>query len=277
MIKLSFKIIGMNKTLLVFPIMSGATIILVLSTFVLGFWFVPVLAEVPPLLFGITAFLIYIILFFISYFFQAALVASAYETMEGGKPTIRWAIKKASKRAGTIFTWAVISAFIGLIFRIIERKFPIASLILGFAWSIATYFVVPVIVFEDKTAWQSLKRSGAVLKESWGETVFSYMATGFIFLFIGFFGCWVLIAIAINFQDSQLFVVFLLAALIYAISILLLSVTVSTVLRTALYRYVKTGQIDITMPPWFHPFVIGHAPDPTTHHYGTEQPPPPLY
>ena len=98
MTKLSFKIIGMNKSLLLFPVISGILIMLIISTFVVGFWFFPQMAEMPPYLWFIVGFLLYIIMFYISYFFQAALVACAYETMEGKQPTLGYGIGQAKKR-----------------------------------------------------------------------------------------------------------------------------------------------------------------------------------
>jgi hypothetical protein len=43
--------------------------------------------------------------------------------------------------------------------------------IIGAAWSLATFFVVPVLVLEDRTIPESFRRSVGVFRQTWGETV----------------------------------------------------------------------------------------------------------
>ena len=252
MTKLSFKIIGMNKSLLLFPVISGILIMLIISTFVVGFWFFPQMAEMPPYLWFIVGFLLYIIMFYISYFFQAALVACAYDTMEGKQPTIGYGIGQAKKRAFEIFKWAVISAIVGMILQAIESRFPFASRIIGVAWSIGTYFVVPIIVFEGDGAWASVKRSWAVLKGSWGETLVGNIAVGLIFFLLAL-PVVLFFILAASFTNDYAQAFMAIAGIVYLVFIAILSSTVSTVMRTALYRYAKTGQIGIKLPDWIPP------------------------
>ena len=252
MTKLSFRIIGMNKSLLLFPVISGIIIMLVLSTFVVGFWFFPQMAEMPEWLWFIVGFLLYVILFFVSFFFQAALVACAYETMEGGSPNLGYGIGKAKGRAFEIFKWAVIAAIVGIILRAIEERFPIASRLIGMAWSIATYFVIPIIVFEGEGAWPSLKQSVRVLKGSWGEALVGNVAVGLIFFLLALPAVLIFI-LAFTMSSVLAIAMLVLIGIIYIIFMGILSSTVSSVLQTALYRYVKTGRIDVQLPQWFPP------------------------
>ncbi len=252
MTKLSFKIIGMNKSLMLFPVISGILIMLIISTFVVGFWFFPQMAEMPGWIWFIVGFLLYIIMFYISYFFQAALVACAYETMEGKQPTLGYGIGQAKKRAFEIFKWAVISAIVGMILRAIESRVPLASRIIGVAWSIGTYFVVPIIVFEGNGAWASVKRSWAVLKSSWGEALVGYFAMGLVFFLLAL-PVILIFMLAFSFTNIYAIAFMVLAGIVYIVFIAVLSSTVSTVMQTALYRYVKTGQIGVKLPGWFPP------------------------
>jgi len=252
MTKLSFKIIGMNKSLMLFPVISGIIIMMIISTFIIGFWFFPQMAEMPTWLWVIVGFLLYIIMFFISYFFQAALVACAYETMDGKQPTLGFGISKAKARAFEIFKWAIISAIIGMILRAVESRFPLASRFIGVAWSIGTYFVVPIIVFEGNGAWPSVKQSWQVLKNSWGETLVGNIAMGLIF-FVLALPVILFFVLAGAVENVYMFGILIIAAVVYLVFIAILSNTVSTVMQTALYRYVKTGQIGVTLPSWLPP------------------------
>lgn len=252
MTKLSFAIVRQNKTLLMFPVISGIAMILILSIIFAGFWFVPELAEAPEWFFIILGFFIYVILFFISYYFQAGLVACAYATMDGETPSMGYGMKKANTVIGRLFTWAIISAVIGMILQAIESRFPIASRLIGAAWGIATYFVVPIIVFEDVAAWPSMKRSWQVLKGSWGEALTGHLATTLIFFLLALLFI-PLIMLAAWMPGLPLTILFALIALGYLVFIIVLSSAVSTVLRTALYRYTTTGKINIRLPDWFPP------------------------
>ena len=252
MTKLSFAVIKKNKTLLMFPVVSGISMILILSIIFAGFWFVPELAEAPQWFFFILGFFIYVILFFISYYFQAGLVACAYATMEGETPTMGYGMKKANTVIGRLFMWAIISAIIGMILQAIEQKVPLASRLIGAAWSIATYFVVPIIVFEDVGAWPSLKRSWQVLKGSWGEALTGNLVTGLIFFLLALLVI-PLIFLAAYMPDLPLTIIFALIAFAYLVFIMVLASAVNTVLRTALYRYTTTGKIEMKLPSWFPP------------------------
>lgn len=253
MTKLSFKVIGKNKSLLLFPVISGVSMMLILSMIFVGFWFFPDLLEAPQWMFFIMGFLVYVILFYISYFFQAALVACAYATMEGESPGLGYGIKMASAVAGKIFMWALISAIVGMILQAIESRFPIASRLIGAVWSVATYFVVPIIVFENESAWPSVKRSWQVLKSSWGETLVASLAVGLIFVLITIPIIFIFLFAIFSAPVLWLSILFALLFLVTIVFIGVLGSAVSGVLRAALYRYVKTGKMDITLPAWFPP------------------------
>ena len=47
----------------------------------------------------------------------------------------------------------------------------LVSGILGFAWSMATYFVVPTLAAEEIGPIEALKRSAKTIKSKWGESI----------------------------------------------------------------------------------------------------------
>lgn len=138
---------------------------------------------------------------FVIIYFQVALVAAVMHRMDGGDPNISYAISQSNHRLGAILIWALISATVGLILKALENAARqregtggmIASImvgILGFAWSLMVFFVIPVIVAEDAKGFQAIKRSGSVLKAKWGEAVIGNQGIGLltflaIFIFAG--------------------------------------------------------------------------------------------
>jgi hypothetical protein len=138
---------------------------------------------------------------FVIIYFQVALVAAVMHRMDGGDPNIAYAISQSNHRLKAIFIWALISATVGLILKALENAARqregvggmIASImvgILGFAWSLMVFFVIPVIVAEDAKGFQAIRRSGSVLKAKWGEAVIGNQGIGLltflaIFIFAG--------------------------------------------------------------------------------------------
>jgi len=45
----------------------------------------------------------------------------------------------------------------------------IVSAMLGIAWAMATYLIVPVLIFEDDSVFGSIQRSSALLRETWAS------------------------------------------------------------------------------------------------------------
>jgi len=222
------------------------------------------MTSLPGWLWAIVGFLIYVVLFFITFFFGAALVACAMVTLEGGTPTVGYGLGVAASKAGKILAWAVISAIVGLVLQALESRAGIlgriAIRIAGAAWTVATYFVVPVIVFEDVGAWASMKRSWALLKGSWGEALVSYIGMGIVFALLAIGGLIPVILVAMVFKTLTVALIAIVAYVVYLVFLAALAATARGVIQAALYRYATTGKLDITMPAWFPPPQTAYAP-----------------
>ena len=108
---------------------------------------------------------------------------------EGGDPNIRSGLAGASKRIVTIFMWAVVAATVGLILQILSSQArerggimgivgQIIISLIGAAWSLITFFVVPLIVIEHRGLIDSLKTSLSLLRRTWGEQVVGNFGLG---------------------------------------------------------------------------------------------------
>ena len=171
----SYRILMQDKERMVLPLLSGAIIAVVVSSFAFGFGLDSARIERhgPDIYFPV--FLMYVAAYAIGIFFQAAVIAGATERMRGGDPTVRFALAAAGRRIGPILMWAVVAATVGMIIRVIHDRVGfvgkiIASLV-GAAWSLATFFIVPVLVLEEQSVPQSFRQSLTVFKRTWGETV----------------------------------------------------------------------------------------------------------
>ena len=146
LMKMSWNVLMMDRELILFPILSG------LGLLILGFAGLAAgVAESGNLI----AFLVMILIaYFITTFFNAALVSAALERLRGGDPNVMSGLSHASKHIHHIFLWSVISAIVGTLFRVLKSQTDnffvrmIYSMIEG-VWEFMTFFVIPVMVSEN--------------------------------------------------------------------------------------------------------------------------------
>ncbi len=201
-------ILARDKELMVFPILSGLAGVAVMATFAGGAWglglfdelmhteaefAVDRLREEWPLL--VAGFLYYFANFFVITYFNAALVGAAHIRLTGGDPTISDGIRLANGCLPAIFGYSAIAATVGMLLKLIESRTRnnflagLAVSLAGVAWTLVTYLVVPVLVIERLGAAASVRRSGSLLKKTWGEQIvagFGFGALGFLLSLIGF-------------------------------------------------------------------------------------------
>lgn len=197
--KQSWRVLMLDKELLLFPLFSGISCILVLASFAVPLWSTgyvdTVMNEEAPagdVVSWVILFCFYAVNYFVIVFFNSALVSCAIIRFRGGDPTVADGFKAASRRLPVIFGWALVSATVGVVLKLIEsrseRVGQIIASLLGVGWSIATYFVVPVLVVENVGPVDAVKRSFSVIKQTWGESIGANFGIGFI-TFIGFLLC----------------------------------------------------------------------------------------
>src|SRR5256884_5623978 len=125
----------------------------------------------PMFLLGM--FTLYVVNYFVIVFFNVALVGVANSRLMGGTWTFRDGIALAWERKGTILQWALVAATVGVILRTLEERMGLIGRLImrliGIAWALACYFVVPVLAFEDLTPIDAVKRSSKLFRDTWGE------------------------------------------------------------------------------------------------------------
>src|SRR6266540_3015620 len=125
-------------------------------------------------------------IFFVSIYFNAAVMGAAMIRLNGGDPTISDGLKVARANIRRIAGWALLTATVGLILRAVSQRFGFIGRVIagiaGAAWGIVTYLVVPVLIFEKIGPWAAVKRSGSLLRQTWGEAAGGYLTLGGIFI-----------------------------------------------------------------------------------------------
>ena len=158
-------------------------------------------------------------------------------------------IAVANSRFSQICGWAALSTAVGLIIGLLENQGgaigDIAGRLVGMAWSLITFLSVPVIAIEGTGPIETLKRSGALFKQRWGQQITGNIAIGGIVFLLGFLPGVALIAAGVIIWPSVGFagaLLVVIGALVVCVA-LLISKALSGVFGVALYRYALDGEV----------------------------------
>ncbi len=245
LVKQSYSVLMKDKELVWFPIISGMVTLGLLISFI-----IPLVAAklfTPSTLFYSIVFLYYILSYFVIIFFNVGLIACADIRIRGGDPEVKDGMSAAMKHLPQILLWAVISATVGLILRMLSDKLEdnflgqIVLAVLGSAWTLLTFFVVPVMIFENKSVFLAIKSSTGLLKKTWGETVVGQFSISGIFFLLGLVG---LVPLAIGFFTGSAMALFIIgvAVVVYWLTLAVISSSLQGIYLTALYHYAQTGK-----------------------------------
>lgn len=248
--KSSWWVLKQDKELLIFPVFSSIAALLILASFALPFlnaetWsYLDNAGEGDPLLY-LAGFLFYFANFFVVIFFNSAIVACAIKRMEGGDPTVGYGLRAAWHRLPQIVAWALLTSTVGFLLRVIEERVPLAGKIvvglLGMAWAVTSYMVVPLVVIEGKGPIDAYRDSVAMLKRSWGEQLIGNVGFGLIFFLLGILPVALVILVAMTGNGLAIVTVLVISAL-YLLGLGLVSATLQAIYQAAVYRYVVDGQ-----------------------------------
>ena len=264
--KASFAVVRADKELILLPVMSVfALIVIVLSlavpVAVLGGFSTEAAQSEPLAMLG--ALIFYVVTYFVALFFNAALVGAAMIRMDGGNPTLGDGLRIAWARKGRIFGYALIAATVGLILRAIEERVGwLGSLVvklIGVAWAVATFLVVPVLVTRDVGPVGAVKESAELLRSTWGENLIGNFGLGLVFMLVYF--AWIALGIGAVVVASKTGYVALIAGVVLVgvvglLAISALQATMQGVYSAALYRHATRPEAPV---PGFPPELMANA------------------
>src|SRR6266581_1829763 len=186
--KVSLGVLRKEKGLVLLPFVSLLITVGVWAIFFVSLFFVAPTDPIGSWLFYVGLAVVYFVTFFVSIYFNAAVMGAAMIRLNGGDPTISDGLKVARANIRRIAGWALVTATVGLVLRAIAQRFGFIGRIIagvaGAAWGIVTYLVVPVLIFEKIGPWAAVKRSGSLLRQTWGEAAGGYLTLGGIFILL---------------------------------------------------------------------------------------------
>jgi uncharacterized membrane protein len=245
--KASWSVVKADKELMLLPVLSLVATLLVAASFLgpvfASGWLDDGAAEADTAFYAwVLAF--YIATYFVTIFFNTALVGAAMIRLDGGDPTLKAALAIAWQRVGRIFGYACIAGTVGLLLRALEERVGwlgrIVVAVIGIAWTLTTFLVVPVLVARDLGPVEAVKESARMLRETWGENLVGNIGMGLIFLlaFVALFlVSGALVYLGITLRLPVLVAVVAGLAVIGFLLLATLQATLQGVYSAALYRY----------------------------------------
>lgn len=250
MMRASWWVLKQDKELLLFPVLSTIAAVLVVVSFALPLFGLGLMSNLDqggegnPLIYVI-AFAFYFVNYFVIIFFNSAIVACAIQRMEGGNPTVGSGLSAAWQRLPQILGWALVTSTVGFILRMIEERVgfvgQIIVAVLGMAWTVTSFLVVPVLVVEGKGALQAYKDSVGMLKRTWGEQLMGNIGFGLVFMLLGLPAAVVVVLSFASGSPTAVMVAVGLSAL-YLVSLGVVQSTLQAIYQAAVYRYAVDGR-----------------------------------
>jgi hypothetical protein len=246
--KLSWRVLRGDRTLAAFPVITAVAAVAVFLAFggliaLTGIDDGGNETSLAPLGWVLVV-AMYLVAGIVVTFFQAALVCGANERLDGRDTTVGGAISTASRQLPAIAAWAILSTTVSLVLQAIEERAGFVGQIVvglfGAAWRIVTFLAVPVVALEGIGPVASLKRSGTLLKQTWGENVFGQFGFG-VLGFVAAIPALICIGLA---ALAATWAVSLPLGVIAALWLIAVSVVISAmtgIYKTALYRYAVDG------------------------------------
>lgn len=131
-------------------------------------------------LFYLSGGLIYLAAMVLGTFFNVAFYHELLRAFAGDPISLRRGWQFALSRLGTILSWSLLAATVGLVIRAIEERLGwfgrVVLGLIGATWSVAAVFAIPVIVRQPQpNPLVVLRDSAAMLKRTWGETIVGFL------------------------------------------------------------------------------------------------------
>lgn len=264
LMKASAEVLRSDKSLLVFPLLSGLCSLVVMASFL-----IPVAAmTIEGSRLGVeykhglsTAswtllFAFYLVQYFVIIFFNTALAGVALKRLRGEQAGVSEGLALAGSRFGAILGYALIAATVGLLLRMVQERLGLIGRfivgLVGLAWTVATFLVVPVLAGEGIGPVDAVKRSVELLRRTWGENLIGNAGLSVVFGLIGFLLALASVALVIGAFATQSVVAGVTAIAIVVLAFIVLALVQSSlqgIYAAALYRYAEEGEAGAGFPP----------------------------
>jgi hypothetical protein len=269
----SFSVLKRYPRLAIFPAISGAVFLVVIGAIAVtllpqlgtiysashGIWNKLGTVDSANIWFYVLAFIVIYALTAIAVFFNVALIHCALRCHAGQEPSVGDGFAAATARLPQILGWALVATTVGIALNMIEGflkdKLGFLGSLLGglleFGWTVVTYFVLPVLAVERVGPIAAVRRSSAILREKWGESLvgearFGLLGILFFLQAAALFGIGLAIMLAYGAKAwAGAGPLLMTLGVLYGLIVMVVLQALTTIFQAGLYVYATTG----TVPP----------------------------
>ena len=253
----SWKVMRGHPSLAIFPIISGLATLLVSLSFI-----VPILLSMNasgmfasghqnssnvPIWYYIVSFCYYLVSYFVVVFFNVALIHCSNKVLNNEETSVNDGIQAALGRLGPILGWSLVGATVGMILRTISERVGIIGqivvMLLGGAWNIVTFFVVPTLAIEGVGPITAIKTSFETIKKTWGETLIGNIGVSYAIGFLSLIPFPILILAGLLSQSLWVVAILGCISILYWLVLAIISSCLTGIYTTAVYYYARTGSV----------------------------------
>jgi hypothetical protein len=206
----------------------------------------------------------YFISMFFATFFNVAFMHEIFNALDDKPVSIGEGFAFAMTKLKPILAWSLFAGLVGFLIKSLEQRFGffgrMVVRLIGTAWSVASVFVIPVLVLEEHpdNPIGVVKQSAAVIRKTWGEALAGYAGLQVGGMIVG-----VSMILAVGFavfagfylNSGALAVASLATWLLFACAFSYLMSVAGQVYLCVLYRYASAG----TVSPGYSPELLSAA------------------
>ncbi|MGN2242907.1 DUF6159 family protein [Frateuria sp. GZRR33] len=263
LMKASAAVLRSDKALLAFPLLSGLCSLVVAASFLVPVALAAIASDGRTLdrehwsaatwllMFGF-----YLVQYFVIVFFNTALAGCALRHLRGEPTSLSDGLALAGSRWASILGYALIAATVGLFLRALQERLGLVGRLvaglLGLAWTVATFLVVPVLASQGAGPVDAVKRSVDLLKRTWGENLIGNVGLGAAFGLMTFLALLLgalLIGGAFALHSMPAVVVAVVVVVVALVLLSLVQASLQGIYAAALYRYAEDGETGAGFEP----------------------------
>jgi hypothetical protein len=263
LMKASAALLRSDKALLAFPLLSGLCSLVVAASVLLPVALAAIASDGHALdrdrwspAIWLLMFVFYLVQYFVIVFFNTALAGCALRHLRGEPARLSDGLALARSRWASILGYALIAATVGLFLRALQERLGLVGRLMvglvGLAWTVATFLVVPVLASQDVGPVDAVRRSVELLKRTWGENLIGNVGLGAAFglmTFVAMLLGALLIGGAVALHSLPAVVTAVVVVVVALVLLSLVQASLQGIYAAALYCYAEGGEAGAGFEP----------------------------
>lgn len=253
LLKQSLSIMLANKKLFILPLLNGIIVLLLLTMILTPLYHFEYLhqpltkRQIHEFLWLYLIFLLFLFICnVITFSFKCALIGCLQNYFDGKCPKLRVGIKKTISIFWPIYWWTSYVSTVGILINLSQNKLKnfhyFRELFAGQNWKIASFLILPIIVYEKLWPMAVFRRSTKLINDTWGAPAFANFSFTTLILLLRLVAL-IPLLVGVLIGGSIIIIISVLVTTILFLLISAVNSSTYTVLSCAVYLYASKKTI----------------------------------